>query len=125
MDASLEVLSQLDAITRTYIVPAFFLPSHMNTVTLVTILLVFSSFIHSFMFVGLFVCVCGSLVTWQVGDLVLADLLFCSMLKSILMSVCLLVLVCTVYNEKHIYFTPINNMDRYEDCDTTRKVCIM
>lgn len=125
MDASLEVLSQLDAITRTYIVPAFFLPSHMNTVTLVTILLVFSSFIHSFMFVGLFVCVCGSLVTWQVGDLVLADLLFCSMLKSILMSVCLLVLVCTVYNEKHIYFAPINNMDRYEDCDTTRKVCIM
>lgn len=122
MDASLDVLSQLGAVTRTFIVPAFFLPSHMNTVTLATFLLV-CSFILSFIHVCWFVC--GSLVIWRVGDLVLADLLFCSMLKSTVMSVCLLVLVCTVYNEKHIYFTHINNIDRYENCDTTRKVCIV
>jgi len=109
-------------------VPAFFLPSHMNTVILVTFLLFYSS-IHVCLFVCLFDCLClwvfGQLVRQQVGDLVLADLLFCSMLKSTLVSVCVLVLVCTVYNEKHIYFTPINNIDRYENCDTTRKVCIM
>ena len=63
--ASLEVLLQLDAVTRTFIVPAFFLPSHMNIVTLVTFLLVYS-FIH----VCLFVCVCGSLVSWSVSGLV-------------------------------------------------------
>ena len=67
MDSSLELLSQLDAITKTFLVPAFFPPSHMNTVRLVTFPLVYL-FIHSCLFVCLFVFVgvqpVGQLVGW-------------------------------------------------------------